>query len=351
MFNVKQLKKLAPILALSMVVSILPTSIASAANNNYENQKVVDNMKAADEVMESVIMQRNKEIAEARRNTPFQALFKSQSNVIIDKGDNELKAKGFEIYEVNETNHEEVEKVLNTNLDDLFRDEATEKPTTYTLYVYESDTTPISVPSKDSSLTTNVTTAATDLDWRSLYIYADYDPIMSKLGTYDVYKKYSGWPYNNKLNDIVSKTYGVVTSLIPNYLYLWTALGAFGIDYDSIGYSASETYDIEVGANWTRKYIQVYDDFYEDYLTCVSTEYVTWNSYDDMWYYNADLNQMKRATSTKQGTVYAAHWNDYTWLLEKAEHAWLYNYIVWDITGDYKFKYNGDVIINFNENF
>lgn len=106
-----------------------------------------------------------------------------------------------------------------------------------------------------------------------------------------------------------------------------------------------------MGANWTRKHIQILDTNYSMWLTGCSTEYVDWNAYDDLWYYNNVQNQMVRDTSNTSGTVFATHWNDYTWLIDQAETGYWYSYIIWDITGDYIHKYDRDEIIRLNENF
>lgn len=343
-------KKIAFMLTLTSTCTLLPSMInaQTLSVSNYET-KIISEMNKNDLIFQEVTKQWQKEKNNLKQINGIHNNIMSENNYnrVIIEGENKLKKNNFKLYKVNSNNKDQLEKELEMDFDSFFRaDVDTNIPNNFTICIPDNS---VVQPLTNSNYLAS--SEFDDYDWRfkTVYVYASDDPAMTKTDEADIYNKYSGWPYNDTMKEILNRTFNLTVGMATEHV--WKALTIWGIDLNSIGTSPSEAFEINATAAWSRKYIQVRDASSGRWLNSVCTEYTNWDTYEDLYYYNTYMNRMIRETNHESGTTYAEYWDDNLWLIQKAKIGFWNSYIVWDITGDHEVEYDGDVVIRLRENF
>lgn len=251
----------------------------------------------------------------------------------------ELKKAGYDAYDVNPQTFDSVGELLNTDLTEagLSEDGA------YLIVLNEeSFIYPDAATSDPFTHTYNGTTY--NLRWMT--VRASDDPAFEK------------YTYKNVLND---NSRDVIMNCLDAALgiyvgAIWEPLGTVS---SILGLSISDfwsSYDAYLIYNatstWTRRYTQVWDNYYGAWAFGCFVEEVEAASYFNGWYYNSSSHSKQQlVTPTVYRTIYSDKFDDWDWRKNYAVLGYLYSDPYGDITDDVEYYYDGDAIITHRHNF
>lgn len=250
-----------------------------------------------------------------------------------------LKKAGYEAYDVNPQTFRRVEEALNTDLTEAGLDENGAYLITMN---EESSIYPDAATSDPFTHTYNGTTYT--LRWMT--VRASDDPAFEKY----TYKNV----LNNNSRDVIMNCLDAALGIYVGEI--WKPLGTvssilglsisdFWVSYDAyLIYNATST--------WTRRYTQVWDNYYGAWAFGCFVEEVEAASYFNGWYYNSSSHSKQQlVTPTVYRTIYSDKFDDWNWRKNYAVIGYLYSDPYGDITDDVKYYYDGKAIITHRHNF
>lgn len=342
-------KILLSILFVLLISAFLNSSMAESSFKHELQVSKKDQFKKIDILMTEFFKSTNDELREKKRN---ELLYNKENSKIlsnsdeyaniIEKHESKLKENGFEIYKVTKNNYNQLQNELKMDFDSLFdsNDKNAKIPDGFTICIPDSI--------QSNSLEKSVLSKSDSYLPRFIWIYAYDDPAMAKTKTKNIYNKYSCYPYNDTLKEIINRSFNIYVGATTNYS--WKILTALGIDMNSIGSAANESYYITLNANWTRKVCQVYSEHDGLYMNAASSDYVHWDTYEVVNYYCKSSNRMKREVNEENKTKYGRYYNDNDYLIAKAKKH-IYSNPWRDKTGPVDADYDGTVEITLRDNF
>ena len=267
-----------------------------------------------------------------------------------------LIAAGYEAYNVTASNYDALEAELNTD----FASISLNPNSSYVIIISGEDTDNSSnsrairddiiiTPDPTESAYFEYTYNGTVYRMRYVTITANDDPFYGKVSTEDLLDHFTALDLiENGLNAAVYAIADCIGGCIP----LGTLASLCGWQPFDFDVPSFQTLSMVATTNWTRRYIQVWDDYLQSWSFAASVEYVNTRSYMDGDYYDPTLNRYVSVDRNENvETRYSAHYSDHAWWCEQAVLGYLSVDIIIDKTGTIHYYYNGSEIITHRENF
>ncbi|WP_316520655.1 hypothetical protein [Neglectibacter sp. CSJ-5] len=311
------------------------------------NVSTVQGAEVSRESAEEILSRYHQEIAEVEQGQISVVAahgsnnLESNGNRIREIQENtvaELKASGYDAYNVNPETFEAMQEVLQTNFEDIGLDASC----SYIVIVDGNDANNANgeVTPYGAGSSFNYTSGGTTYKMRYFTITAADDSGYGKASTVNLLRSASKELIQRCLDMAIiayisafSKTLGTVASLS-------------GLSVSNFGTSQSSTMDLYGGTNWTRVYTQVWSDYDEAWESCSSVEYAKATSHISGQYYSASANSYVgipyKPVST---TLYSSKYSDYEWRKSQAVNGYMHSVINYDTTGPVRYRYGSEVKI------
>ena len=158
------------------------------------------------------------------------------------------------------------------------------------------------------------------------------------------------------VNEIIQNGLNAAVYAIADHIATGIPLGTIaslcGFQFFDFNETNFERLELIATTNWTRRFIQVWDDYYEAWTFSTCVESVTARSYLSGDYYDPTLNRYVSVEKNEHiATSYTEHYDDREWLHEKAVRSFLNNYISYETTGAVRYYYDDTLIATHWENF
>lgn len=353
----KAFKRVSIVMVVIFMSILFVPSLMQANEKSYDTY--IAELQTIDEKCEKEIEVFQKEIENEKERLQKLDLsmvsYNKQLDIVVKREEAKLREKGFSVYNVTTNNKTEIEQILKTDLDLMFRDSVEESciPKNYTIIVAdETNMEPKrSVMSFFNSVQAHSYTFETyPWNFRLVWLYASDDPSLAKTGYKNIYNEYSGFPFNDTLKDIIDNWINAYFGTVS--AGAWDIANNFGISLSIVGNSPSEAYDLRANAAWTLKYVQVYDIDESDWVTGCRLEKCNWDTYENLTYYNESLNRVVTEPQEHgSGTKYSDQYLVTSQYQASAKNGFWYGYVIYKTTGDFKAKYDGNTEITLLSNF
>lgn len=255
-----------------------------------------------------------------------------------------LNDAGYEAYNVNSDTFEEVEKALETDLEQIGLD----PNSSYSYIIALSAENPENANEKVSTYGTgaqfNYTYKGKVYKLRQLTITAADDPIYGKASYVDLLKTTSQKVFENCLNTAITAYIGAYSGV------LGTVASLCGFDVADFSPAGTTTLVLHGGSNWTRMYTQVLRD--TGWVSGSAVETAKANSFFSGQTYSKSGNRYVQVPQKERSVkMKSTHYLDATWRNEQAIIGSGAAWISYDSVGDVKYYYGDVVKITHRRNF
>lgn len=311
------------------------------------NVSIVQGAEVSRETAENILSRYHQEIAEVEQGQPsvFAAEdpnhLESSSNRIREIQENavaELKASGYDAYDVNPETFETMQEVLQTSFEDIGLDASC----SYIIIVDGNDANNSNgeITPYGAGSSFNYTSGGKTYKMRYFTVTAADDSGYGKASTVNLLRSSSKEFIQRCLDMAIvayisafSKTLGTLASLS-------------GLSISNFGTAQSSTMDLYGATNWTRVYTQVWSDYDGAWESCSSVEYAIATSHISGQYYSASANSYVGIPyRPASSTLYSNEYNDYNWRKSQAVNGYMHSVINYNTTGPVRYKYGSEVKI------
>ena len=252
------------------------------------------------------------------------------SDTVRQDAVSELKAAGYEAYDVNPDTYAGVEAELNTDLSDIGLD----PESSYIVVISgeNSNEDPnrtngssrvITLPPHEwegSGSSFTYTYNGVTYTMRYVTVTAGDNPSLGESQTVIL-------PTDLGISSVLSLLDSTVSvySLLGDYLALGTLMSVVRSLMPNVEPHRKDSIIYTGGTNWTVTYTQIFDDLSEAWTTCSSIEYVTMHSTITYSHYVSSSDSYTSATTSgTYGRFYSEHYNDSEWRKSIAVQAFNY---------------------------
>ena len=268
-----------------------------------------------------------------------------------------LNAAGYEAYNVTASNYYALEAELNTD----FASIGLNPNSSYVIVISGEDSdnsnntwaygdnliTPTPDPTEAAYF--EYTYNGTVYRMRYVTITANDDPMYGKVSSADLLNHFNA---HELLEDGLNATVYAMADYLGGCIPIGTIASLCGIQVFDFDMPSFQTLSMVATTNWTRRYIQVWDDYLGSWSFGASVEYVNVRSYMSGDYYDPALNRYVSFDKNEiTDTRYSDHYNDHTWWCEQAVLGFHSMDSVIDMTGTVRYYYDGNEVITHREDF
>lgn len=266
---------------------------------------------------------------------------KMEKQALLQERNQQLANAGYEVYEVNEQTYTQVEQKLKTNLSEI----GVTPQHAYTIIVGGENVTR---GSAGSSFT--YTYNGKTYTMRYLTVKADDDeatPYYQQAATVNL--------LNSSLKSVIENCINKAVIAYVSYINkpLGTIAAICGLKITDFGMAGTSTLDLNVSANWTRVFTQVWSSSDQAWAFCSCVEYVQTFSYCSGTYYSSKTNRMEKVGEHEsRETIYSQNYSDNSWRKSRAAMSYASaSTCIYDKTGDVSFSAGDKDVKIFYEHF
>lgn len=311
------------------------------------NVSIVQGAEVSRETAENILSRYHQEIAEVEQGQP--SVFAAEDPNHLESGSNrireiqenavaELKASGYDAYDVNPETFETMQEVLQTSFEDIGLDASC----SYIIIVDGNDANNSNgeITPYGAGSSFNYTSGGKTYKMRYFTVTTADDSGYMKSSTVDLLKSNSQELIERCLDMIIigyistiSKTLGTVASLS-------------GLSVSQLVNSRESSLMLFGSTSWTRVYTQVWSDYDGAWESCSSVEYASALSTVHGHYYSPSLNEPVATEGNKKSVqLNSSKYNDYNWRKSQAVNGYMHSVINYDTTGPVRYKYGSEVKI------
>lgn len=264
----------------------------------------------------------------------------------------ELNAAGYEAYNVTAANYESLEASLQTDFSQLGID----PEGSYVVVISNDNSTSISpaqnprlvdLPHYEYGEDPGTSFSYTydngeTFTMRFVTVTADENSNLGKTSAYPLMENTIIDIVDNFLNTIIYYILDSAASASGFPIPIGTVSSIAGIQQIDLVASYPATFYLNVSTTWTRRYLQVYDEEANTWITRVNVEYATSTTFLTGSYYSSSLKNYTGFVDANPVVKreYTSHYNDLDWMQEEAALAEIGNTFRFEHTGGFIYFYD-----------